>query len=91
MDALYHDEMVDIVQMTGSPERAYGVFVDVVKNLFEWDETTHRGQSPANLLVYSWIVEGEEMEILHKRNNYAESHIHVSINCGGSKGRDRGR
>ena len=43
MDALYHDEMVDIVQMTGSPDRAYGVFVDVVKNLFEWDETTHRG------------------------------------------------
>jgi hypothetical protein len=42
VDALYHDEMVDIVQMTGSPERAYGVFVDVVKNLFEWDETTHR-------------------------------------------------
>ena len=35
--------MTDIVQMTGSPERAYEVFVDVVKNLFEWDETTHRG------------------------------------------------
>ena len=32
--------------MTGAPERAYEVFVDVVKNLFEWDETTHRGQSP---------------------------------------------
>ena len=44
VDAMYHDEMAEIVQMTGSPERAYEVFVDVVKNLFEWDETTHRGK-----------------------------------------------
>ena len=36
--------MTDIVQMTGSPERAYEVFADVVKNLFEWDEDTHRGE-----------------------------------------------
>ena len=81
VDALYHDEMVDIVQMTGSPERAYGVFVDVVKNLFEWDETTHRGQSPANYEL-DWWREGK----WHKHN--MQSHIHVSINCGGSEGRD---
>jgi hypothetical protein len=47
VDALYHDEMTEIVQMTGSPDRAYEVFVDVVKNLFDWDESTHR----ANITV----------------------------------------
>ena len=40
---MYHDEMEEIVQMTGAPERAYQVFADVVKNLFDWDETTGRG------------------------------------------------
>ena len=88
VDALYHDEMVDIVQMTGSPERAYGVFVDVVKNLFEWDETTHRGQSPANYEL-DWWREGKWKFCINVICRVA--HTHVSINCGGSEGRDRGK
>jgi hypothetical protein len=58
VDALYHDEMTDIVQMTGAPERAYEVFVDVVKNLFEWDETTGRAKITVGrlgaLLAYAY-------------------------------------
>ena len=38
IDAQYHDEMEEIVQMTGSPSAAFSMFHEVVKNLFEWDE-----------------------------------------------------
>ena len=47
--------MTDIVQMTGAPERAYEVFVDVVKNLFEWDEDTGRGKF--TLITSGWLVQ----------------------------------
>lgn len=44
VDALYHEEMKEIVQMTGAPDTAYSIFVDVVKQLFEWDEITGRAK-----------------------------------------------
>ena len=40
---MYHEEMEEIVQLTGSPDRAYGIFVDVVKHVFDWDESSGRG------------------------------------------------
>ena len=38
IDAQYQEEMREIVQLTGSPETAFTMFHDVVRNLFEWDE-----------------------------------------------------
>ena len=39
IDTQYHDEMEEIVQLTGSPESAFAMFHDIVRNLFEWDES----------------------------------------------------
>ena len=38
IDSQYHDEMEEIVQMSGTPQEALSSFNDVVKNLFQWDE-----------------------------------------------------
>ena len=34
--------------MTGSPESAFRIFNDVVKNVFEWDENTGAGMYSAS-------------------------------------------
>ncbi len=44
IDAQYHEEMEELVQLTGTPERAFSMFSEIVKQLFEWDETG-RGES----------------------------------------------
>lgn len=38
IDSQYQEELDEIVQLTGSPEKAFSMFYDIVKNLFEWDE-----------------------------------------------------
>lgn len=38
IDATCHEEMQEIVGLAGSPENAFSLFFDIVKNLFEWDE-----------------------------------------------------
>jgi hypothetical protein len=43
IDAAYQEEIQEVVEMTGSPESAFRIFNDVVKNVFEWDESTGAG------------------------------------------------
>ena len=43
IDAAYQEEIQEVVEMTGSPESAFRIFNDVVKNVFEWDENTGSG------------------------------------------------
>ncbi|KAL5475631.1 hypothetical protein EMCRGX_G025473 [Ephydatia muelleri] len=38
VDGQFYQEMEEIVELTGTPEKAFAIFSDVVKNLFEWDE-----------------------------------------------------
>lgn len=38
IDYQYQQEMKEIIELTGSPETAFRMFSDVVKNLFEWNE-----------------------------------------------------
>lgn len=38
IDFQYQSEMQEIIELTGSPESAFHMFSDVVKNLFEWDQ-----------------------------------------------------
>jgi len=41
IDAQYNAELDEIVQLTDTPETAFSMFADIVKNLFDWDE--HEG------------------------------------------------
>ena len=43
IDVAYQKEIQEVVDMTGSPESAFKIFNDVVKNVFEWDESTGSG------------------------------------------------
>lgn len=38
IDSQYQEELDEIVQLTGSPEKGFSMFYEIVKNLFEWDE-----------------------------------------------------
>ena len=38
IDAMYSDELEDIVQLYENPEEAFTSFSTVVKNVFEWDD-----------------------------------------------------
>lgn len=37
IDAHYEEEIKEIIELSGTPETAFAIFSDVVKNLFEWD------------------------------------------------------
>ena len=37
IDARYEEQMKEIVALSGTPETAFTIFSEVVKNLFEWD------------------------------------------------------
>ena len=37
IDAQYEEEIKEIIELSGTPETAFSIFSDVVKNLFEWD------------------------------------------------------
>ena len=39
IDAHYQEEMDELVKLTGSPDQAYHIFTQVVKQLFEWDSS----------------------------------------------------
>ena len=52
VDGQFYQEMEEIVELTGTPEKAFAIFSDVVKNLFEWDENGLRKFLTLSLLVY---------------------------------------
>lgn len=38
IDAMYGDELDEIVQLAGSPDEAFSSFSTVVRSVFDWDE-----------------------------------------------------
>lgn len=38
IDAMYGDELDDIVKLAGSPDEAFSSFNAVIRNVFDWDE-----------------------------------------------------
>ena len=57
IDAAYQEEIQEVVEMTGSPESAFRIFNDVVKNVFEWDENTGAGIIMHIRTLYGGCVE----------------------------------
>ena len=71
IDAAYQEEIQEVVEMTGSPESAFRIFNDVVKNVFEWDENTGAGIMHVHCMVdassdngYPLIDQAERMCII---------------------------
>lgn len=42
IDSQYQEEIKEIIDLTGTPESAFAIFWDVVKNLFELDSQAGR-------------------------------------------------
>jgi len=55
IDFQYKQEMDEIIGLTESPETAFTLFYDVVKNLFEWDQQGGGGAGRAGFREGVWF------------------------------------
>ena len=79
IDAAYQEEIQEVVDMTGTPETAFKIFNDVVRNVFEWDE--ERGTGGCGLInLFNWVWYTCTFVTLFVMHTYF--HIIANINLG---------
>ena len=67
IDAMYGDELDDIVKLAGSPDEAFSSFSAVIRNVFDWNENGIREQ-----LIVIAVHEWRETERMTKRERERE-------------------